>query len=431
MNRIKRIEVENFKSFESLKVDLNPFNILIGANASGKSNFTQIFKFIRDISRFGIDNAISMQGGAEYLRNLNIGAKKELSIKVTYLTGQDETHQTIFHTRYNTEVSEVTYDFSMKLRKGRYPFSITKDKVALKFNIYNKENPSKVDNIIISFAHEKNKIIGPTILKDPKNQQLENFKKDVLDRLYNRYNHYPRHIVDKKTLLLQIPLYIVIPLVRYTSFGFIRSLSNFSIYDFDPKLSQKAIPITGKIELEEDGSNLAIVLKNIMQDKEKKRRLLDLIKMLLPFIESLSVDNFAGTSLIFKLKEKYFKKQQYLPASLISDGTINITALIIALYFSRRTSLTIIEEPERGIHPYLISKIVKLMKEVSKKKQIIVTTHNPEMINHVKPEDILLAKRNSKGYSQIIKPADDKFVKEFLENEMSLGDLYIQNLLGD
>ncbi len=46
---IKRIRVRNFKSFKDLEVELGKFNLLIGANASGKSNFIRIFEFLRDI----------------------------------------------------------------------------------------------------------------------------------------------------------------------------------------------------------------------------------------------------------------------------------------------------------------------------------------------------------------------------------------------
>jgi predicted ATPase len=60
---IDKIKVSNFKSFNNLEVDLNNFNVLIGSNASGKSNFIKIFEFLRDISKYGLDNAISMQGG--------------------------------------------------------------------------------------------------------------------------------------------------------------------------------------------------------------------------------------------------------------------------------------------------------------------------------------------------------------------------------
>ena len=69
---IKKIKVSNFKSFKELEIDLNQFNVLVGANAAGKSSFIQIFDFIRDIIKSGLSNAISMQGGVEYLRNLNI-----------------------------------------------------------------------------------------------------------------------------------------------------------------------------------------------------------------------------------------------------------------------------------------------------------------------------------------------------------------------
>ena len=68
---IKRIKVSNFKSFKELNLELGAFNVVIGANASGKSNFVQIFKFIRDIGNLGLDNAISLQG-SEYLTNIGL-----------------------------------------------------------------------------------------------------------------------------------------------------------------------------------------------------------------------------------------------------------------------------------------------------------------------------------------------------------------------
>ena len=143
----------------------------------------------------------------------------------------------------------------------------------------------------------------------------------------------------------------------------------------------------------------------------------------------LDIEKFADKSLLFKIREKYFGRQ-YLPASLISDGTINITALIIALFFGKN-QLTIIEEPERNIHPYLISRVVNMMKEASQKKQIIVTTHNPEMVKHAGLKNILLICRDKDGFSTVSRPADNEEVKIFLKNEIGIDELYIQNLLGE
>ena len=152
-----------------------------------------------------------------------------------------------------------------------------------------------------------------------------------------------------------------------------------------------------------------------------------MIKDILPFVEDLNVEKFADKSLLFKLKESYFKRN-YIPAYLISDGTINITAIILALFFEKKP-FVIIEEPERNIHPYLISKIVEMMKDASKLKQILVTTHNPEFVKYAGLENILLVSRDNDGFSTIIRPSDKDEIKTFLKNNIGIEELYIQNLL--
>ena len=65
--KIEKIEVENFKCFDHIKLELNNFNVIIGKNASGKSNIINIIKFIKDMLINGIDEAIDLQGGINYL----------------------------------------------------------------------------------------------------------------------------------------------------------------------------------------------------------------------------------------------------------------------------------------------------------------------------------------------------------------------------
>lgn len=81
---ITRIKVSNFKSFKELDIELDKFNVVIGSNGSGKSNFVQIIQFLKDISEQGLDNAISLQGGEEHLRNVVVGSSEELAIQVNF-----------------------------------------------------------------------------------------------------------------------------------------------------------------------------------------------------------------------------------------------------------------------------------------------------------------------------------------------------------
>jgi len=413
---IKRIEVKNFKSFKELKIDLGKFNVMIGANASGKSNFVHIFESLRDIKSLGLNNAISMQGGVEYLRNLNIGASAPLSIKVVSdqefgLLGRRTKMGLIGIKTY-----EVTYEFTLGFNKRGPGFRIVKDELIQKCKFFKLERKREKikekeilgdGEIIISCSNGRVKID----LNRPSNVPL---KKEDIFPPFLREEKLPKH-----TLLLETPYFFIPPLEDI--------FSEISIYDFDPKLPKKATPITGKAELEEDGNNLSIILKNITENREKRRKLFNLVKDLLPFVENLDVEKFADKSLLFKLKESYFKTQ-YLPASFISDGTINITALIVALYFEKKP-FVIIEEPERNIHPYLISKVAEMMKDASQKKQIVVTTHNPEFVKCVGLENILLVSRDKDGFSTVSRPADKEKVKTFLKNDIGIEELYIQNLL--
>ena len=92
----------------------------------------------------------------------------------------------------------------------------------------------------------------------------------------------------------------------------------------------------------------------------------------MPFIEQIDVQNNVDKSVSYRIKEKYNNKTFY--SNFLSDGTVNMLALIIALYFEGESGIIIIEEPERNLHPQLMSKIVEMAKEVSREKQIIITT---------------------------------------------------------
>lgn len=416
---IKKIKISNFRSFDEVNLELGKFNVVIGANASGKSNIVQIFKFLRDLTNFGLENAISMQGGVEYFRNINIGPSKHFSIEVTC---DIHDHYLSAEKAPELEVYETTYKFVLEFRERGTNFDITQDKLSQKCNFYRnikrqrktiREELGKGEIVASRIKNERSLILTPPegVKVDPEDIFEISLTKRALDSV---------KIMSLKTLFLESPRRFLI------GSELKRQLGDISVYDFDPKLPKKAQAITGRVELEEDGRNLAVALKNIMRSGNDRRKLFNLLRAILPFVDDLSTETFADKSLMFKLREAYSGKR-FLPASLISDGTINLTALIIALYFEDKP-LKIIEEPERNIHPYLISKIANMMQEASEITQLICTTHNPEMIKHVDLNDILLIRRDKDGFSRISRPAEKEEIKVFLK-EMGIEELYIRNLL--
>lgn len=197
----------------------------------------------------------------------------------------------------------------------------------------------------------------------------------------------------------------------YSPVSWIEVIKNITFFDFDPKLPKKAVSISGKSDFEEDGSNLAIVLKSIIDGSERERKFLNILGDLLPFVTRVDIEKLADKTMLMRFQEDYAGDAS-LPASLASDGTLSCIAIVVALYFTEKP-LIVIEEPERNIHPHLIRKVANMIKEASEQRQIIVTTHNPEMIKYARLEDILFVSRDRDGFSRITRPSEKESVRTF------------------
>ncbi len=387
--RIRRIRVSNFRTFNDTEIELGDFNVVVGPNASGKSNLIALFRFLKDITTMGLENAISMQGGVAYLRNLAIGASRDLSIQLSL--GANDTFR-IARDAY-LSVSGYEYELSISFYKRKLDYSGVSDRLAAVCE-YRTGPPNGGDA-----SHGEPHRGTITTMNDGRRVRTEmpDFLSDIpilrslIDSPLSRDMRYavhprPRRLSIEEPVLLS-PFYS--SLAHY--------LRNISIYDFDPHLMKRATPVTGKTELEPDGSNLPLILKRILDNKRDRKLISSLVKDVLPFVEEFTVERLPDKSLLASIRETYSQKR-FLPAFLISDGTVNVTTLVIALYFERNP-LVIIEEPERNIHPLLISKIVDMMKEVSSRmgKQVIITTHNPEVVKHAGIDSLLLVTRDEEG----------------------------------
>jgi predicted ATPase len=418
---INRIHVENFKSFSEVDVDLTRFNVVIGSNAAGKSNFISIFKFLRDIARHGVVNAIAMQGGAEYLRNAKIGTSRDLVIKVHYQpdrTLEVVDPKTDGSLLMGLRACESSYEFALRFDGTGDNFTIIRDRLVIGCEVTgcNRAGTTVTET----------KPIGKGILTVSNDGGEINYTADIPEGCnLTRDEIIPVFFRGKRlpeqTLLLETMYGYPLPHSE-------KFFDKLAVYDIDPKLPKKGVMISGRRELEEDGSNLALVIKNITENPEKKRKFANLLRDVLPFVEDFSVQKFMDVSLILTLRERYVKSYE-LPASSLSDGTIAIFAMIIALYFEEKPFI-IIEEPVSHIHPFLVSRLMAMMKEASEKKQVMVTTHSTEVVKYATLEDILLISRDSEGYSIISRPGDKEEVRTFLENEIGIEELYVQNLLG-
>jgi predicted ATPase len=377
--RLTRVRAWNFKSFRELDIRLDPLNIVIGANASGKSNFVSLFQFIRDIAESGLENAVQMQGGAQYLRSMGCLADDRLTVELFAEADFPEPG-------VGLQLVRQTYRFSLAFNGGPRASVVEDELQGLSFKVTRGVDAYRLDG--------QNLVAGAFV-------EMMNARREA----------------PGDHLLLE-------SLVRYQPpFSILQSIGT---YDINPKAPKDRAVFGGKSDLESDASNLAIVLERVLSDSDHRRDLLNLLNDVLPFARDLETRRAADGSVFFYLREKF--SATAMPAAFLSDGTIDVLALLVILY-SQPKSLVVIEEPERNLHPSIVPTLVHLLKDASAIKQIIVTTHNPEVVRYADPNQLILISRDESGSSSALRPADTEQVKKFLADELTMHELYIENLL--
>jgi len=409
---ITNLKVANFKSFKDLDLNLGRFNVIVGANASGKSNFVEIFRFLKALEREDLNDAVSLHGGPESILNKRIGSSEPLRMRAT------SDRRMSYGILSYVQVYETTYDFSIEFGTPRNGAVVKDDHFTEKMRIQPGDEATEM-RVDILMSDGKRKVeVGPQDLID----RVKNTNDPWLSTPYHRMDEFS-NIIERWTANAL--------LIRMNFFGFTGAMDNpfggVGVYDIEPHEVKRPHGKAGRASLERNGENLALVLKNILADPEKTRSFHNLLRYMLPFAVEIGVEDFLGMSLLLKLREEYYEES--LLANLLSDGTVNVVALITALFFEDK-DVVIIEEPERNIHPHLISGLMRLMEDAARNKQIIVTTHSPEVVKHAGIENLLLISRDKEGFSTVSRPAEKEVVKIFLENNLGLDDVFVQELWG-
>ncbi len=418
--KLEKLTLKNFKSIKNAEISLTNKSIIIGANASGKSNLISALKFINYILLYGIDDAVSLLGGFDNLINLNSLKNETIDINFSFLLENDNWYRS-FNKSYIIRPSKLGYNLSLG-RKGNNQFKVISDEMIITFALGESKNKKK-------FLKDNDTQLGAFTIKFAKNGRT--VKSDIIENntpLTDREIENERSInfykiiikEDKKELILNSIRYFLPPI-------YINNNELFKIYDFDPKLLKTPSQITSKHNLEEDGANIGVVLERLLRDKTNKKTLLNLLTTSLPNINRIEIKKNIDKSVAYQMIEKFSNKPLY--SQFLSDGTVSMLALVIALYFNEDENIIILEEPERNLHPQVIRKLVEMINEVSRDKQIIITTHNSEIIKNSSLDELICMRRNNNGESQIYRPQDKPMILSFLKNDLGLDDLFLDGIL--
>jgi predicted ATPase len=191
----------------------------------------------------------------------------------------------------------------------------------------------------------------------------------------------------------------------------------YQIYPGALRMPQE--PVVGP--LMGDGSNLVTVLEGMEKyHKEGWTEILNGLMLIIPDITDIKVENLGGLHFV-KLEHRNDGEIATFDLSQESDGTIYLLSLLTALYQQPLPTLIAIEEPELFVHPGALFALYEMIKEVSQRTQIILTTHSPDLISYVDPEELRIVE-NVGGVTKIA-PLDEGQVEIIREKLFSAGEL--------
>ncbi len=219
--------------------------------------------------------------------------------------------------------------------------------------------------------------------------------------------------------------------VSATCLASIRSWKLFHFHDTsDTALMKKTGPIDDNARFNPDASNLAAYLYLL----EKKypydfKNIVDTVKLIAPFFNAFILRPSELKSDSIQLEWRHRNSDSYFNASALSDGTLRFICLATLLLqpAEKLPTTILLDEPELGLHPAAIQLLASLLQSATTRTQVIVSTQSVTLINHLKPDSIIVVDRNEE--QSIFRKLTHEELGAWLE-DYGLGDMWEKNIIG-
>ena len=360
---LERVRIENFLSLRDVTLPLKPLTVLVGPNASGKSNVLEALSLLKTMM---IRENLPPNG---FIHDL-LWAGEENNIKF----------------QLYTDVNGSPTRYKLMLKSGKEELSVDEE---LSIN--------QVEVISIRS--------GEGIVRDEDDQNKTTYKSNKL-ALKSASDYGKKPITGDLTGFLKGWEFY-----DFSPESMRRALSKIGKAIFDEfKESQ------GTLQLDDDGSTLSSLL-SYWHEQEPVRFMN--VSDSLRDCTNISIDqcDFKGDKQLC-LREGYDKP---IPLERASEGTLRLIAYFILLNEPELPPLIAIEEPERNLHPAALTEIANVLERIAEHSQVIITTHSSQLLDAFSSESLsgslgVLLLRNRPGIgTEVIDLEDIRHERKSLE----------------
>jgi predicted ATPase len=222
------------------------------------------------------------------------------------------------------------------------------------------------------------------------------------------------------------------PSTELSSFAFGTS----RVHRFDPAALRRASAPKKDQELGATGSNLAAVLNDMLSGPDIETRAA-INRTLHESFDGLSGVHTRAARTVGARRIAYSvagKEKLEVGAEAVSDGALLLTAYLTLVY-SETADILLVEEPENGLHPSRLKTVFEMLRKIttgelgSRKRQVILTTHSPLLLNFARPEEVRIVRADEEIGTKVVALEDAPAKVSSLLKDFSIGELWF--MLGE
>jgi len=415
------ISLENFKSYRSARLPLSALTVLMGANASGKSNAIEGMRLLSWLAQGQNLSAIqyAVQSGERVVRGTveDLPFERGGSFELGVETDQAEWNQ-----------------LKMRLQRradGLHVVAETLTHTGASAPLYTLDQPSSEYGTDCSVAYN-------SFTKDRNKPRVTcSDQRAIFTQLTSPAILEAAHKASRE----RIPA-VVRALERWMS-------DMLFLKPAPARMREYAFPSDKK--LQGDGRNLSATLYNLWgadrnkaleAARENEEPYKTQRQAILSFIQSLPEQDITRLSFLeeprggvmVQLTETFDGRSRDVDASLLSDGTLRVLSIAAAVLSATEGSLVVIEEIDNGVHPSRARQMLENIRAIAERRglRVLLSTHNPAMLDALPDAalpDVLFCYRDPQdGSSCVVRLKDIPDYPELIAQD-SLGGLMTSGAL--
>ncbi len=358
---LSRLRFKKFKSFAETTMFVEPITIMIGANASGKSNAIDGLQILSGLAtnRDLIDILDGIRGQETGIRGGSRGAPRYDSAS--------------FELGCTLDCEEYSLDYDIKIG--------VKPRVwLLSESLYKKVPGAKQKKQLVYRTSSPDEKSGDIQVMYHTNQRGRNPQVSFL-RNYSILSQIPGRFPADSDAALEVRK--IFDLVTSVLRGIlILNPVPHLMRDYVHRSRSKIVPTA---------ENLSAVIADLLKNHNNKQLLLEYLQDFpeQQIVDVMVLDTPTG-DVMLSFIEQFGRYTKPVDNRGMSDGTLRYLSILAALVGEKPGTTVVVEEVDNGLHPSRAKKLISALRELGRKRgiDVIVTTHNPALLNALEAEDV-------------------------------------------